>query len=175
MIDEYGCRLHEHSDQRNGRLPDIDLFGAGEAAEEDDDGGDVDEVFGEEDSGSHIYLQGRVIKATRLLEGKPGTVDDGAAAADEQRSTFTEGWMKLHGSKKPAMVGGQRRIVQPPPVEVVEIPLRHWEVFCDLHPVPLGFKIPMHRRGPETRIPPQSSRPPEEAHGHQNEGNGDPL
>ena len=44
------------------------------------------------------------------------------------------------------MICRQRRIVQPPPLQVVKVPGRHRQMYRELHPVSLRFKIAVHRR-----------------------------
>lgn len=43
------------------------------------------------------------------------------------------------------MVCGQRRIVEAPILQVIEIPLGHRQMVGDLHPMPLGLEISVHR------------------------------
>lgn len=54
-----------------------------------------------------------------------------------------------HSSKKPAMIGGQRRIIESPVGQVVEVPLGYWQMCGDLHPMPLSFKVAVHGRDVE--------------------------
>ena len=43
-----------------------------------DKGGNVYEVLGDENGGSHVYLERRVVEGTRFIEGEPRRVDDRA-------------------------------------------------------------------------------------------------
>ena len=49
------------------------------------------------------------------------------------------------------MIGGEGRIIQAPVLEVIVlglvVPLPCGEIHCDLHPVPLRLKVPVHWGG----------------------------
>lgn len=51
----------------------------GERASEQEEGGDVDEVFAQEGGAAHKEFEVVVVEGARAMEGEPGGVDDGAA------------------------------------------------------------------------------------------------
>lgn len=57
------------------------------------------------------------------------------------------------------MVCRQGWVVQSPILKVIEVPLRYRQMRCDLHPVPLSFKIPVHWRRLKARVAPEASCP----------------
>ena len=73
------------------------------------------------------------------------------------------------------MICRKGRVIKAPPLQVMEIPLGHGEVFRDFHPVPLCFKVSMHRRRLEPRVAPEPYAPPEETGDHQDQWYHDPL
>lgn len=56
----------------------------GVTAEEIDNRRDVDEVFGNHHGGTHEYLQPRVLKSTRFVQGKPSRVKDRTTVESDQ-------------------------------------------------------------------------------------------
>jgi len=56
----------------------------------------------------------------------------------------------IHFAAEPTVVGGQRGVVEAPPLEVVEVPFFHGQMRCDFHPVPLRFKVAVHWGGCHT-------------------------
>ena len=81
----------------------------------------------------------------------------------------------VHGAQYPAVVGSQRRIVQPPPSKVVEVPARYRQVLGQLHPMPLRLEIAVHGRTLVARVAPEADGPSKEAYGHEDQRNRDPL
>jgi len=175
MVNEHCRRLHEDGNQRDGCLPDIDLFRARVSAEEYDDSRDVYEVFGYEDGSPHVYLQRGVVEAAGVEEGEPGRIDGRTTGASLSVVISQGAWLHLHDSQEPAVVGSQGGIVQAPPPQVVEIPRGHGELLGEFHPMSLGLKVSMHGRRLEARVSPEPGRPSEEAHGHQYQRDGGPL
>ena len=60
--------------------------------------------------------------------------------------------MDSHLAQDPAMVGSQRRVVQAPVLQIIKIPLRHWQMSGDLHPMSLSLIVTMHGRSLESYI-----------------------
>src|SRR5690242_1556939 len=60
----------------------------------------------------------------------------------------------LHDAQNPAVVRREWRVVQTPPLQIVEVPLRYGQVFCDFHPMPLRLKVAMHGRRLVARVAP---------------------
>jgi len=133
VINEDSSWLHQNGDEGDSGGPGRDTIQPAEAARKDDDGRDVDEVLRHQDRGPHEDLKVRVMQATRREQGEPRRVDERADLA-----------------AKPAVVRGQGRIVKPPPLQVVEIPLRDGKLCRDLHPMALGFVVAEHGRFLET-------------------------
>lgn len=51
---------------------------------------------------------------------------------------------EVHFSEKPAVVCGERGVVETPPFKVVPVPVFDREVGGDFHPVTLGLEVAMH-------------------------------
>lgn len=97
-----------------------------------------------------------------------------ATAVSVNGPTHGRSW-NIQLAKQQAMVRCQRRIVESPPVQVVEVPLGYGEVCSDFHPMPLCFEITMHWWALKARIPPESHSPPIEPSYHEYERQDDPL
>ena len=129
VVDKDDGRLHQDGDEGDRGRPGGHAGQAAVAAHKDDGGGYVDEVLGHEHGGAHEDLEGGIVQAARDVELEPGRVDEGADAAAQ-----------------PAVVGRQGRVVEAPPLQVMEVPLRDGQPGCDLHPVSLGLVVAEHGR-----------------------------
>lgn len=129
VIDQNSGWLHQNGRESRGAFPGSDAGHPGPATIEEDHGRYVDQVFREEHGGSHIDFEIGAFEAARGVQSEPFWIDEGANPSEE-----------------PAMVGGQRRVVETPVLEIVKVPLGDGQVACDLHPMSLSLEVAVHRR-----------------------------
>lgn len=77
VVNQQGSRLHQNCNESNRPFPDVDLLISRVSSEEDDQGRNVNEVFGRENGSTHIYLQQRIVQRSRVEDCEPFGIDSG--------------------------------------------------------------------------------------------------
>nr|POF26317.1 hypothetical protein CFP56_22466 [Quercus suber] len=153
VINENGGGLQQHRRQCNRRLPLVHVLQPREPPDTDHDRRHVDQKFRDGDCGAHEHLQIRVVQAVGQVQREPlglETVPDHA--------------------KNPAVIRRQRRVVEPPPPQVVEVPMRDGQVDRELHPVSLRLKVAVHRWFLVAGVTPERSGPSKQEDDHEDAG-----
>lgn len=107
---------------------------------------------------SHENFQSRVVAPPAQVKRKPVRLN-----------------VRSNHAEDPRVIGRQRGVVQAPPLQVMIVPMRDWQVYSKLHPVPLGFEVAMHRLHLVAGVLPETRDPSEESSCYQNERQDDPL
>jgi hypothetical protein len=149
MINENGCRLHENGDQCHGGGRCTNAMRAGVMAQEDDHCRNINEVFGDNDRRAHVHFEKWVFDASRCVQREPRGVDQRASVIGGQHTLDRVGRIGLHFASCPTMVSCEGGIVQAPILQVIKVPKGHRKMISDLHPMPLGFKVAVHRLFPQ--------------------------
>lgn len=143
MVDEHECGLKQDCGQRNVPLDHAALIPLRHISCQQVNERDVERKLAHDDRRPHIGLEVIVICAAGCVECKPHGVHEAYDLAAQ-----------------PRVVRRQGRVVEPPPLEIVEVPLGDWQPRRDLHPVPLRLEVPVHRRAPSAGVRAQSHSGP---------------